>query len=222
MAAVAVDLRTLKETIAQIAKEIDDLCGLEQIIEVGNRVDLGQVYDDTAAVGVANRILWSLLRELALVTTRLLDPPRGDRASLPRVFRDLRDQALRSALIDAEGVRLRAAGRDASELLDDVTGQWAAFVNGAHLGGSGAMHEARNAYQAHDLLTPVAPLPGYGELYGALHAIRPIVKQLGVLTGVHPDGFDGTIATWRERAVCFWQAQLQIKLAKARGGLAAG
>ena len=76
------------------------------------------------------------------------------------------------------------------------------------------MREARNAYQAHNLLTPVMRLPSYEELYGVLRAIRPIVAQLGVLTGVYLNGFDGTSAIWRERAECFWRAQLQIRLPK--------
>jgi hypothetical protein len=209
-----IDLRTLQDVVARIVSEMDSLCGLEQIIEVGNAVDLGPVYNDTLAVTVANRIRWSLVRELALAVTRLLDPPRGDRATLPRVFRDLRDPALRAELIDNERMRLRVIGVDVEQMLGEVTREWQAFVDGPHQAGGGAMREARNVYQAHNLLTPVTQAPSYGELDGVLRAVRPMVAQLGVLTGVYLNGFDATSSIWRERAECFWRAQLQIRLPK--------
>jgi hypothetical protein len=208
MPPVAPTLPALADFVARIATEMDGLCALEQIIAGGDDVDLGPVFDGTPAAPVVTRLRWALTRELALGVTRLLDPPHGERATLPRVFRDLRDAQLCAALVAAAQVRLQAAGHDAERLLDAVIRAWQDFVAGPQQGGGAAMREARTAFAAHDLpAATVARLPPFAAIHAALHAIRPIVAQLGVLTGAYPGGFDEAIATWRTRAACFWAAQ---------------
>jgi hypothetical protein len=213
MAPVVVTLPLLQDFVARIAAEMEGLCALEQIVAGGDAVDLRPVFDGTKAAPVVVRIRWALMRELALGVTRLLDPPHGDRATLPRVFRDLRDQRLRAELLAAAG------GRDAEERLAAVIAAWQDFVAGPHQGGADAMLEARVAFRAHELPETVAPLPRFAAIDGALDAIRPIIAQLGALTGVlsdaGPASFDAAVALWRSRAACFWEMQRRIAPAPA-------
>jgi hypothetical protein len=213
MAPVVVTLAAFTDIVARIVQEMEGLCALEQIVAAGDGVDLGPSFDGSPAAPVVNRVRWALVRELALGVTRLLDPPHGDRATLPRAFRDLRDQGLRAEL--AAAARVGAAGHDesvhdAGRLLDDVVRAWQDFVAGPHEGGGGAMREARQAFQAQDMPATVVRLPPFDAIHGALRAIRPITVQLGLLTGVAREGFDDAIATWRARAACFWEMQRRI------------
>jgi hypothetical protein len=72
------------------------------------------------------------------------------------------------------------------------------------------MLEARAAFQAQDVPATVVALPRFAAIDGALRAIRPIVAELGALTGAGPGSFEAVIASWRERAASFWEAQRRI------------